>query len=234
MDWKTAFAVAWQRVTHVWGLAKLWIKTQNKPLLIAGVGLIVCGIPDWVYYWQFWKKAANLGEPYALASLRFFATGLGRAILIIAGFLVLLLESKLARRKKRKVYDLSTVKGRTLKLRDDLQRFLEDVERKWPDHGKVQGADLVPHDEQVMIESLYRSQMIMHGFALRFHERAVRLFHECGEAGTTHSMLGLRVSEPIVNKAKLRELIEDFTWLSKHVDQAVGQNTGSMPSSHIS
>ncbi len=116
-----------------------------------------------------------------------------------------------------KPHDSTTVKGRTLQLRDDLGKFLAEI-GDCPVPQKLDGMSTVEHQNNVIREAVVFSSKIRHYYALHFKERAIRTFHECGLAGTTHDMFGIRASAEVGSKEGIKELIDDLNWMAKHVD----------------
>jgi hypothetical protein len=45
----------------------------------------------------------------------------------------------------------------------------------------------------------------------------MQVFHECGEAGTSNDMLGIRLFRPVLTEADVKEIVSDLTWLSKNI-----------------
>jgi hypothetical protein len=113
--------------------------------------------------------------------------------------------------------DATTLKARVIALRDDLQSFLNEM----GDGPKVERESGMSESEYATArinDGLIWNDKFSHGFALRFRERAKRIFHECGEAGTTHTMFGLRIAKEYVEKSDILDMIGDLTWLAKNVD----------------
>src|SRR5256885_745573 len=101
-----------------WSRGRKWIAGQLSQLTLVGVLLILWSfIPDTHGRWEFWHSML----PFLRKVFVFSLTTAGRFILLMLGFgLIVLDKLGLFRRK----YDLTTLKGRTLKLRDEIQGYL--------------------------------------------------------------------------------------------------------------
>lgn len=100
-------------------------------------------------------------------------------------FVLALLFFQLDRRIKP--YDLNTLKGRTLQLRDKLQQFSDDV-------GPFV---LVSTDNSENIAaSLLHSDKLIHGYDLRFAADVRRIYDEFGERGVHDAALDGIIDKP--------------------------------------
>jgi hypothetical protein len=113
--------------------------------------------------------------------------------------------------------DVGTLKSRVIQLRNDLQAFLNEIGDR-PKTEREPGMTAAEYDTARLNEALLWNDKLTHGFALRFTERAQRIFHECGQAGTTHTMFGIRIANDNLQKSDIVEIIDDLTWLARNVD----------------
>lgn len=148
---------------------------RNYRLL--GAILFIKGLSDWISGGQFWYGIGFHVFP-SLASC--YGTWYGRLITAIVGaFLVFFPWNRL----RNKSYDLTTLKGATLKLRDDMQSFLDSVPKPTT-AVKGAGGDPTIHNVDRLNTplSLYMAAL-EHGYYLKFYVRVCRLRHEYGKFG---------------------------------------------------
>lgn len=109
-----------------------------------------------------------------------------------------------------------TLHGRVIQLRDEMKKFLGDTGER-PRLKREPGMTESEYQIADIREAANWQSKLEHGFALQFSDRALHLFHECGKAGTSNDMLGIRLKNPPRSKAAIEEVISDFDWLSRHV-----------------
>jgi hypothetical protein len=102
-----------------------FIKKRVSKLTASALALLILfGIPNLFGYAQFWHAAWVWSAPHIW---RFMETSIGRLAIVSVGLLLIWLDQvRITKRLHgKKPYDEETLKGRTLKLRDDVQAFLE-------------------------------------------------------------------------------------------------------------
>lgn len=171
-------------------------------------------IPDWMSRGGFWYGSAVASWPLLKAA---YASPYGKLALIVLAFLLILLDQRRITHKKTAPRYTDSLQGRVLQLRDEVQQFLKDVGEEPPETKREPG--MTERDYQIAQnrDAVNWSAKIGHGFALRFADRAKQLFHECGEAGTSHDMFGARLAQPVPTEADVKEVVADLTWLSNNV-----------------
>jgi hypothetical protein len=108
------------------------------------------------------------------------------------------------------------LRERVLGLRDEIQDFLKSV-GDTPQTKRQPGMSLDEYQNAKIKDTINWQTKIEHVFARRFASRAVELFHECGEAGTSHTGFGIRLSKPPRTKADVDEVLSDLNWLAQNV-----------------
>lgn len=179
-----------------------------KGLLVA-LWAALTTIPDAFGRKEFWSS-------HLVSIWSFIYAHSTMSTIMVCALLIWLDNRRVIAKRGPKPHDAKTVRGRILRLRDDLQGLLDESVSKWPEH--VQGKVLEPYDHSAMENSLHRSTFILHTFALKFGSRATEVYHECALAGTPNDSFGSKLDQPIVSPSKLRELIGDLDWMAKHVD----------------
>lgn len=89
---------------------------------------------------------------------------------------VLFFEQERRKSKYPKPYDLDTLKGRTLKLRDEMQAFLDNA----PSPDGYSGLTQIEGIQRTSGSS-WRVMKLHHGYEFRFSEAVNRIFNEFGE-----------------------------------------------------
>ena len=108
--------------------------------------------------------------------------------LIVVGLVLVWSDHRrLLRARGPRPHNTETLKGRVLQLRDDLQGFLERA-GEMPETKREPGMSSAEYGTARIRDAVVWSGKVEHGFALRFADRAIRIYHECGEAGTAHDM----------------------------------------------
>src|SRR5229473_1277479 len=96
-----------------------WIKSQLSRVTWAGIGMILWSfIPDTLSRWGFWHDAIPTLKKILALSL----TAGGRLGLLLVGISLIALEQL---GLLGGGYNLKTLQGRTLKLRDDIKKYLK-------------------------------------------------------------------------------------------------------------
>jgi hypothetical protein len=181
---------------------------------IAKVGFMLSGLA----FVSRWWGAGKLSYEVAIwlwERVSWLSTGWGRVCLLVVGLLLIWYDHH--RRTTTKAHDLKTLKGRVLQLRDEIAQFIEEVEKKYPDGERKPNISAKEYSHQIMTAAMNQGTMIRHGFALRFEDRAQRIYHECGLAGRTNNSFGICVSNPVVTATKLREIMADLTSMAGDV-----------------
>lgn len=146
-----------------------FVKLRIRALTVTGVlVLLFTVIPDTAYWLPVAQRAGRC--LYALA-----ATTGGRLMLITLGLALILFDQRRISKKQKKEHDLSTLKGRTLKLRDDIYAFVSTG----PTITSYQSTPENPSIKRVDV-NLSR---LKHGYCLRFETRLENIIHEFGELG---------------------------------------------------
>ena len=92
------------------------------------------------------------------------------------------------------------LRERVLQLRDEIQNFLKSAGDA-PQTKRQSDMSLDAYQTAKIKDVCNWQSKIEHGFALRYADRAMRIFHECGEAGTPNTELGNRLLRPPRTKA---------------------------------
>ncbi len=143
---------------------------------IIGIAIFIyCAIPDWDARNGWWK----LRVPFILHN--------ARVILIFVALLVIWLDHRNILKKRTHQYDSKSLKGRTLKLRDEIQSF-------WDDAGpapEIQYKSAMKPQQflDANMPGFSRELRLAHGYELRFSEDVIRIYHAFGERGAQHPLL---------------------------------------------
>jgi len=145
----------------------------NKRRKIIGGFLLIVGLPSWITNANFWFRIGRRGWPVIAWT---YNTQVGRLCLTIVGLLLIFFPWQ--RFKRKSDYDITTLRGRTLKLRDEMQAFLDNSPPSREYAGTTQVGGL-----QRDTGSSLRVVKLDHGYSLRFADTLMKLFHEYGERG---------------------------------------------------
>jgi hypothetical protein len=160
---------------HSWHSLGRFFAANRK---IIGTLLLIVVIPDWIAREQFWYRVAT----YVWPILRhFYDAWYGRLLIVVAGLALIFFPWDRFRFKKQ--YDLTTLKGRSLKLRDDMLAFLNST----PNNEKFGSTDVIPgtHIERSVGHSL-RVMRLQQGYDSHFADAVERVVREFGERGIRH------------------------------------------------
>jgi hypothetical protein len=167
---------------------KKWI---HKRTVIGTIFLIYAALPDYDgrnHWWiTFWHKFDG------------FLWIHNRWIFILIGlFLIWLDNRRLVRLMQAKPYDENTLKGRTLKLRDDIKEFLDKSGQKV--EGQFDGETQVGYIKRIETSNARRVSRLIHGYELNFAERVQRVYHEYGALGWNDTELNEVMLRPFKNE----------------------------------
>jgi hypothetical protein len=155
---------------------------------------IAAWVPDAFGRVDFWSR--HIGWVW-----RHIYTHSSLSVAVVCGVLIWLDHRRVIAKRGPQPHDSKTVKGRTLRLRDDLQKLLDEAVTKWPEH--VQGKTILPHDDSILTNALARGSYIQHTFALRFASQAEVIYHECALAGTQNDSFWVSLNPGVANASKL-------------------------------
>jgi hypothetical protein len=160
------------------------------------MSIIVFGIPNLLGYATFWSNLPRWWR-YMWGWLQ---SSPGKWAFIIAAFLVIWLDQGRITRKLhgRKRHDEKTLKGRTLKLRDDIKEFFEKTEPKV--QGQFDGETQVGYIKRLDTSNARRVSRFVHGYDLYFAERVARTYHEYGLLGWNDTELNEVMLRPYKNE----------------------------------
>lgn len=138
--------------------------------VIGAVILLASFIPDWHAGIAFWLGAIRWTVPR-------LASPWGRGILIVLGMGMIWLDlRRIMGKSEAKPLDESTLRGRTLKLRDEMQQFLDTT----PSSDEGSGTIRIDYLERSSGSSL-RVVKLRFGYFSRFSAHVNQIFNEFGE-----------------------------------------------------
>src|SRR5882762_1693523 len=145
------------------------IEAEYSKLNVFALLLIIWSfVPDSFSRADWWSK--TMGWVF-----HHLSSAMGRVVLLGAGLLLIFMDRQ---RRKRSVFDVSTLKGRTLALCDELRAFQKELGKE-PEIDFKSSYDSGEFTEKNK-EFALRGQKMHHGFHLRFMEQAMNLWHEHG------------------------------------------------------
>jgi hypothetical protein len=189
------------------GMARQIIKERLSKLTVGTfVVLVAFGIPNLFGYAQFWHSVWIWSAPRLWSIL---GSPIGRLVVVVCGLLVIWWDQRRITNNlhKGKQHDEKTLKGRTLKLRDELEAFLTKLGKQPP---------LLYESQQSagefaavnMGHGLWVDKL-QYGFLLNFNDRLMRLHLEFGECGKAYLPLAVTLdSQQAHNEASVRKIIE--------------------------
>jgi hypothetical protein len=190
---------------------RAWAKRQLTIKGLIGMAILLyCAPPDWQGRNEFWV--------HHWAVIRSIAAGYGRAALIVVGLSMVWLDNRrLVKKRGPKPHDEGTLKGRTLKLRDEIDTFMTNL---GPRPESLYDSKM--NDKQFLAAN-HASHLwvdrVHHGFMLRFHARAQNLFHEFGEIGKTDLPYGLLLNSDVMSGDTVRQIVDHLTTMGEKLDQ---------------
>lgn len=131
-------------------------------------------IPRWLSIGRFWYGVGH----WTWERISWLTTGWGRVSLVVAGLLFIWLDHY--RRTRPKAHDLTTLKGRTLKLCDDLQSFVDNLGPK----PKVVRAPSMSAEDHISASWKVIAPWVdrlTYGYELRFSDTVRKIYLEYGE-----------------------------------------------------
>ena len=100
------------------------VRARLSGLTISGIVVLMVWIAEHVHAAEFWY---GIGSSIFPPVYRFIGTTWGGLILISCGIGLIFFDQRRITRRQQKAHDLSTLKGRTLQLRDDIQSFADST-----------------------------------------------------------------------------------------------------------
>jgi len=160
-------------VNSIWTSLKQFTVRYHK---VVGAILLLVTVPDWIFRGHFLYDLAAYVWPFVR---RLYNSSLGRLLIMLAGIALIFVPWN----RLRPTYDLSTLRGRTLKLRDDMQSFLDSTQND----ERLGSTGIIPstHIERAVGHSL-RVTRLHCGYNLRFADAVKRTIDEFGERGINH------------------------------------------------
>jgi hypothetical protein len=184
--------------------AKVRIKAWLSRKTIVGlILLIIAIIPRWVSIGRFWF---DIGR-WLWLHAGWVSSGVGRITLIVLGFFLIWLDHRrFLRKHTSKPYDLTTLRGRTLKLRDDIKTYWENAgQPPYPLIESTHQVGYIKHTEEGMAA---RASRLLHGYEIYFASDVVRTYHEYGELGWSDTELQAIILRPYKNDECYRVIID--------------------------
>jgi hypothetical protein len=145
----------------------------------------------------------------------FYNSEVGRLVLTIIGILLIFVPWNHAVDKKRE-HDLATLKGRTLKLRDDMQAYLDSLPE--PKFNRFEGETTEGYLQRVNTPATLRAYKLFHGYELRFANEVSRVFHEYGVRGFTDLKVADAMNRPYEAAETYAIITESLSRLAEKAD----------------
>jgi len=197
-------------------------KTTRGALIVL---LIV--VPDWASREGFWYRFAAAAWPLLK---RAYASSYGKLTLVVLAFLLIWLDQRRITRKRSASHDGDTLKGRTLKLHDEIQSFLDGLGpmpqdemmgisqvRAGPDW---RSADGIMHDSAIVRATGRLSQRMAkvdYGYELHFAAPLLRIYNEFGFRGVIDQQMKDLIfkKEPYNREVALRDIVQALSRLAE-------------------
>jgi len=191
--------------------AAIWAKRiRNNRLRLVGAILLTIVLPDWISRGNFWYHLAQRLWP-VMKSV--YNSEWDRLSIVIVGVLLLLVPWQRLRWKTQ--YDVTTLKGRTLELRDDMQAFLDNA------HPNEQiGNTKRQNDVLESSGAALRVDQLHHGYEARFANRLNLIFNEFGECGLRDLVLADGLAGPLYKEDWYRIVIVRLSKLAERPQAA--------------
>jgi hypothetical protein len=138
-------------------------------------------------------------------------------VLIVVGlFLIWWDHHRIVLRNQEKGIDPESLKGRTLKLRDDMQAFLDSVGSAQV--ARTQGETQRDYATRAFPIVSKRVMKLIHGYELRFAKDAERVHHEFGERGISDGEFNNALTRQAKNEDAFKMMIEGLARLAERSD----------------
>jgi hypothetical protein len=151
---------------------------------------------------------------------RAYASPVGKLTLVVLAFLLIWLDQRRITRKRPESYDPNSVKGHTLKLRDEIQVFYDNAPPLADKQKPGESRD--DYLRRAFAASSQRVDYLAHGYAWRFHDRALTICYQFGERGLADGKLLDFLNRPLKDEAAYQEILAGLTRLSEHAEDATG------------
>jgi hypothetical protein len=165
---------------------RIYARIQQSWTTRSGLIVLLIVIPDWVARGGFWYSTALWIWP---SLKKAYDSPYSKISLVALAFLAIALDQRRLTRTRER--DLATLKGRTLKLRDDVQAFLESVPKATGYLGASQQGTI----ERLSSQASFVMGRLEHGYYLQFADRISRIYHEFGERGVQDKELTRAIAE---------------------------------------
>src|SRR5437899_1771488 len=154
---------------------------------------------------DFWLKSLRWIIPH-------LASTSGRVILMVSGLSMIWLDHRrIMRKREPKPLDESTLKARTLKLRNEIQAFLDTVPISYDSISQASRKDDILQSSGLEL----RVNRLHHGYELRFAEPVTRIFNEFGQRGLWDVILADGMRRQVNNEEWYRTVIARLTKLAE-------------------
>jgi len=138
------------------------------------------------------------------------------SVILACALLIWLDNRRVIKNRGPKPYDERTLRGRTLKLRDNIKAFLESVGP--PPKDRMLGESQVGYLRRVDTVASKRASQLVHGYELRFAESVTRTYHEYGELGWNDTELMDVIQRPFKNEKCYQLLIDALGRLAEKTE----------------
>ena len=208
--------IVWKLFTENLGKCWDWARNQiGKRSVFALIVIIYCALPDWESRNTFWLAH----WPW----IKTFVSNYDREFLIVVGIGIIwfdhrrLVKKREPEKRDPEVYDPTSLKGRTLKLRDDIQGFWDSV-GPTPEPKKV-GETIEEYTASAVETSYKRAEKLLHGYEWRFANDVNRIYNEYGEKGLLEPALTDAVARQFKNEDTYKVIVDSLTRLAARADE---------------
>jgi hypothetical protein len=197
------------------------VRARLSGLTITGVVVLMVWIAEQVHAAEFWY---GIGSRIFPPVYRFMGTTWGGLILIICGIGLIFFDQRRITRRQQKAHDLSTLKGRTLQLRDDIQAFVDST----PKASGYVGASQQGTIERLSSQASFVMGRLEHGYYLHFADRVSHVYHEFGERGVQDKELTRAITEKKYEQVTTYRIIIDALARLAQCPEASADNLNSI------
>lgn len=187
-----------------------WLRQQLSLKGVTGIAVILySAVPDWQGRNEYWV--------HHWPTIRSLLSDNSRVILIVIGLLVIWWDhARLIRSRGPRPHDPRTLKGRTLRLRDELKAFLEQVGSKpaMEYNSDMERAAYLKTKWEVVGPWMDK---LTYGYERRFSDAVRKIYLEYGERSLLPG-IGLDLPNGLPSESQVNEIIDGLGKLAEKVD----------------
>jgi hypothetical protein len=193
-------------------LTELYKWTRKKIAAKGLIGILLllwAGPPSFKSRTEFWM--------HMWPAIMGFFIEYQRVLLIVSGLVLIWLDHRrIVRKAHGKEIDPDSLKGRAIRLRDAIQKFLDSVGPKPTD--RMEGESREQYLARSVSVTSMRVGKLLHGYEWRFSDDVRRLYHEFGEQGIMDIQLAETIARQLKNEEAYGFIISGLSRLAEKAD----------------